>query len=226
MAEKKLIFKNGRVYAITPPSFTLNDSWLSALAKLLAGGVGCLQLRLKTADGKPERRKIIEYAPRLKKVCAEFKTPLIINDLPLQSLAAVADGFHLGADDPPMASIPAKLRRDKLIGISCGGSLAAARRAAAEGADYVAFGAFFPTATKADAELCPRDILTRWQSPVAPVAPVATVAIGGITAANCGNLAADYVAVSSYLWEHPLGPLAALTELKAGLSSSFAGGRG
>ena len=103
---------------------------------------------------------------------------------------------------------------DAMIGVTCHDSRELAMDAAEAGADYVAFGAFFPTATKATTHRPDPEILTIWQETV----EIPCVAIGGITAANAGALAragADFVAVSAAVWSHPQGPAHAVREILA-----------
>ena len=206
-------FAAGRIYAVTPPDFEADKEWLTNLRLLLAaGGVCCLQLRLKTAAGLPATGKIADYTPLLKEACSHFRVPLVVNDLP----QPMGDGFHLGATDPQPAALPAEAKAGKIIGISCQNDIKKAHAAAAQGADYVAFGAFFATATKANAVPCPRRILGEWRRQ----GGIPAVAIGGITAENCRSLReADYLAVSSYLWRHPKGAVSALESLKKSLKA-------
>jgi thiamine-phosphate pyrophosphorylase len=109
--------------------------------------------------------------------------------------------------------------RDAMIGVTCHDSRELAMDAAEAGADYVAFGAFFPTDTKATVHRPDPEILTIWQETV----EIPCVAIGGITASTAGALAragADFVAVSSAVWGHPQGPAAAVRELGDALAAA------
>ena len=108
------------------------------------------------------------------------------------------------------------------MGVTCKASYHLAMEAAEAGADYVAFGAYFPTATKETTTRAPLDLLGTWQS----VATVPCVAIGGITAKNCGPVAAagaDFLAVSSGVWAHPGGPAEAVRAYDAAIRTALAG---
>lgn len=208
-------FAAGRVYAITPPNFELAD-FLPTLEGLLGeGGVCCLQLRLKAADGTtPLGEKMADYAPKLKAVCRKFRVPLVVNDRPRGAIDC--DGFHLGDDDRPHHSLGGADAGENIVGVSCQNDIEKALAVAELGASYVAFGAFFPTATKPNAVSCPVSLLDDWQQR----GNIAAVAIGGITADNCGGLAAaDYLAVCSYLWSDPDGAPSALNRLKDNLKN-------
>ena len=109
--------------------------------------------------------------------------------------------------------------RDAMIGVTCHDSRELAMDAAEAGADYVAFGAFFPTATKETVHRPDPEILTIWQETV----EIPCVAIGGITAQTAGDLAragADFVAVSAAVWRHPEGPAAGVRALDRALSAN------
>jgi len=130
---------------------------------------------------------------------------LIINDRADLAKQVGAQGVHLGQSDTPLIEARALLGDEASIGITCHDSRHLALTAGEEGADYVAFGAFFPTQTKAVHHNPEPELLTWWQE----VTTVPCVAIGGITAVNCGKLVragADFLAVSAAVWNHEGGP--------------------
>jgi thiamine-phosphate pyrophosphorylase len=128
----------------------------------------------------------LERASRLLALCRRYHTPMIVNDDPDLALEAGADGVHVGEEDASCRAARERLGPDALVGVSCYDSLDAALQAQGAGADYVAFGAFFPTATKAPRARATPDLLraaaARLELPIA--------AIGGITAANARPLVA------------------------------------
>ena len=162
------------------------------------GHAALLQYRNKTAD--PALRR--SQAAMLRVLCDAANVPLVVNDEPEVAHAAGASGVHLGEDDGDLATARKLLGGDAIIGVSCYDDLHAAERAVAKGADYVAFGAFFPSGTKpqqrrrADTGLLAR----------AERLGVPRVAIGGITAENAGALVdagADLVAVIAGVFDAP-----------------------
>jgi len=171
---------------------------LGKVEAALAGGVAAVQYRDKSAD--VARRH--EQASELVVLCRQFGVPLIINDdLRLADLTD-ADGVHLGREDGSLKEARIILGKDKLIGASCYQSLDRARAAQAAGADYVAFGSFFPSPTKPDAGRADLALLRA----AAQAIQVPLVAIGGITLASAPALldaGADSLAVLSALFETP-----------------------
>jgi thiamine-phosphate pyrophosphorylase len=134
---------------------------------------------------------------------------VILNDRPDLAAALGCDGVHVGQGDAPVAQARRLMGPHAMIGATCHDSRHLAMEAAEAGADYVAFGAFFPTATKETTHRPDPEILTIWQETM----EVPCVAIGGITPDNAGDLAragADFVAVSAAVWKHPEGPAAAV----------------
>jgi thiamine-phosphate pyrophosphorylase len=164
--------------------------WAQAV---LAGGAVWLQYRDK---GRDRPRRLAE-AQRLLAACRRHGARLIVNDDVELALAAGADGVHLGRDDGELAAARAVLGDDALIGVSCYADLARARRLAAQGADYLAFGAFHPSPTKPAAAAAGTGLLREARALGLPL-----VAIGGITPDNGGALVragADLLAVVSGL---------------------------
>lgn len=166
----------------------------AAVEAALAGGASVIQYRDKTGD---QSRRMTEAA-MLADLCAMHSVPLIINDDIELSLTCHAAGVHLGADDADIASARNRLGKQAIIGISCYDSFDRARRAAHQGADYVAFGAFHSSSTKPTARHATPELLSASKSLGLPV-----VAIGGISPDNAPALigaGADSVAVISSLF--------------------------
>ena len=129
--------------------------------------------------------------------------------------------MHIGQDDAPYAEARRLVGPGRMVGVTCHDSRHLAMEAAEAGADYVAFGAFFPTATKAAPTRADPEILTVWQETM----QVPCVAIGGITAANARGLAqagADFLAVSAGVWAHADGPAAAVKAINAEIAAGLA----
>ena len=167
------------------------------VAQALAGGARLLQYRDKTGDY--ERR--LTEARAIRALCAARQVPLIINDDVGLAQAAGAAGVHLGEEDGDVAAARAVLGKDAIIGVSCYDSLARARELTAAGADYIAFGAFFPSPTKPHARRASFDLLRQ-----SAALGVPRVAIGGITPDNGQSLidaGADYLAVISAVFGDP-----------------------
>jgi thiamine-phosphate pyrophosphorylase len=180
------------LYAITPDHA---DGALlrRQVAQALEGGIAILQYRRKTARHASEARELAA-------LCRRSAVPFIVNDDLALALACGADGVHLGRDDGDIAAARAKLG-GKLLGVSCYGSLAAARDAVAAGADYIAFGSVFSSPTKPSAIRAPHSLFAEARSLGVPL-----VAIGGITLENAPQLmraGADALAVISDLFEAP-----------------------
>jgi thiamine-phosphate pyrophosphorylase len=177
------------LYAVTPDTED-TASLVRNVAAAIAGGAMLIQYRSKIAA--PDVR--LEQARALTSLCRERRALLIVNDSVDLARAVDADGVHLGRDDGEAAPARAALGADKIVGISCYRSLEIARAAEAGGADYVAFGSFYPSSVKPGAVRAALELLT--QAKQALTVPV--VAIGGITAENGGELVragADALAV-------------------------------
>jgi thiamine-phosphate pyrophosphorylase len=182
------------LYAITPQAAD-TASLLAMTQQALAGGARLVQYRSKTDDAALR----LEQARSLARLCADFDVPFIINDYPDLALEVDADGVHLGKGDVPITEARRKLGPGKIIGISCYERLEHAVEAERQGADYVAFGAFFASVTKPDAVSAPPDLLHYAKQKLR----LSIVAIGGIIPENAGELirqGADAVAVSNALF--------------------------
>jgi len=190
-----------RLYLVTPSTFD-PAPFADRLAEALdAGDVACVQLRLKGADDDAIRRA----ADRLRPVAQQRDVAFLMNDRPDLALATGCDGVHVGQEDASYAEARQILGLGRIIGVTCHASRHLAMEAAEAGADYVAFGAFFPTTSK-DAQHHADPEILRWWS---EIMTVPCVAIGGITPENCAPLVAagaDFLAVISAVWDHPQGP--------------------
>lgn len=207
-----------RLYLITPPRIDDLAAFGHQLAAALEGGdVGALQLRLK---GAPD--EVIEAAARVLAPMARVRDiALILNDRPDLAAKLDCDGVHIGQDDASYAEARRLVGAERIVGVTCHDSRHLAMEAAEAGADYVAFGAFFPTTTKEAKTHADLEILEIWQETM--VAPC--VAIGGITPANCRPLVtagADFIAASSAVWTHPAGPQAAVAAFNAEIAAGLA----
>ncbi|MGS1018075.1 thiamine phosphate synthase [Allosphingosinicella humi] len=193
-----------QLYLISPSS--IGDDFAGALEKALEGGpVAAFQLRLKDADDAT----ILREAARLIPICAAHEVAFILNDRMDLAKACGADGVHLGQGDGDPREARALLGPSAQIGVTCHDSRHLAMEAGEAGADYVAFGAFFPTTTKETVHQPDPSILGWWST----LFEIPCVAIGGITPANAPILVeagADFLAVSSAVWNHPEGPAAAV----------------
>jgi thiamine-phosphate pyrophosphorylase len=205
-----MTFAACRLYLITPPVIDDMPAFLVALeAALSAGDVAALQVRLKDV---PDAR--IEGAVRaIAPITQRHGVAVILNDRPDLAARLGCDGVHIGQEDGSVAQARKAVGPNGMIGVTCHDSRHLGMEAAEAGADYVAFGAFFLTATKETATPRPEiEILSIWQE----VMQTPCVAIGGVTADNCRPLVeagADFLAVSAYVWAHPQGPAAAVTAL-------------
>ena len=194
-----------RLYLISPPALE-PQSFAALLAEALdAGDVACVQLRLKNANDDAIRRA----ADILRPVAQQRGAAFLMNDRADLALACGCDGVHVGPEDTPYAEARALLGSERIVGVTCRDSRHEAIAAAEVGADYVAFGAFFPTRTKEAKARAEPEILRWWSE----IMTVPCVAIGGITPENCTPLVkagADFLAVVAAVWDHPQGPGAAV----------------
>lgn len=195
-----------RLYLITPPSLPDLDAFAQALeAALGAGDVAALQIRLKDVSDDAIRAAVRRLAP----IAQAHETAVILNDRPDIAAELDCDGVHVGQGDASYAEARRLVGRDRVVGVTCHDSRHLAMEAAEAGADYVAFGAFFDTATKAAPTRAEPEILTIWQETM----QTPCVAIGGVTVEHAQELAqagADFLAVSAGVWRHPQGPAAAV----------------
>lgn len=194
-----------RLYLITPPRLDPQPFGETLKAALDAGDVACLQLRLKEVADDQIARAVEVLMPLTQSRDVAF----ILNDRADLAKSLGCDGVHIGQEDTPYAEARSLLGKDRVVGVTCHNSRHHAIEAAEAGADYVAFGAFFPTTTKDPKTSCEIEVLTWW----AEMMVVPCVAIGGITVENAAPLieaGADFLAVSAGVWSHPAGPAAAV----------------
>lgn len=207
-----------RLYLITPPSIDDLAAFGRDLAAALdAGHVAALQIRLK---GAPDET-IAAAVAALKPIAQSRGVAVILNDRPDLATQLGCDGVHLGQSDAPLKDARALMGTDAMIGVTCHDSRHLGMEAAEGGADYVAFGAFFPTTTKDAPTVADPEILSIWQD----VMEIPCVAIGGITVDNARGLAAagaDFLAISAGVWTHPDGPAAAVAAIEAEITAGLA----
>ena len=183
-----------QLYLISP--LDVGGPFPERLARALgAGPVAAFQFRVKGIDEHEAAR----LAEPLQRICGDADCAFIVNDSIALARRLGADGVHLGQEDGLVAEARERLGREVQIGVTCHASRHLAMQAGEAGADYVAFGAFFPSETKAS-EHCPDlELIEFW----AAVFELPCVAIGGITPANCAPLVtagADFLAVSHAVW--------------------------
>ena len=204
-----------QLYLISP--LDVGGQFPERLARALdAGPVAAFQFRVKGIDEHQAAR----LADPLQRICGDREVAFIVNNsIPLARRLG-ADGVHLGQSDGTVAEARERLGKEAQVGVTCHNSRHLAMEAGEAGADYVAFGAFFPTTTKAVAHRAEPEILTWWQS----LFELPSVAIGGITPANCGDLVragADFLAVSGAVWSGD--EVAAIRAFNAAIELSEAG---
>jgi len=197
-----------QLYLISPPA--IEADFVDQLRAAFDGGaVAAFQLRLK-GFGEHE---IARLAEPLQRLCAERDVAFIVNDSITLAKRLGADGVHLGQGDGDPKEARRILGPSVQIGVTCHDSRHLAMEAGEAGADYVAFGAFYPTTTKAVEHHADPEILSWWST----LMELPCVAIGGITADNAAPLVAagaDFLAVSGAVWNHPDGPVAGVAAFK------------
>ena len=197
-----------RLYLISPPDIggDKTAAFAEQVAAALDGGdVACLQLRLKDVADDVIRRA----ADILRPVIQERDVAFIMNDRPDLAVETGCDGVHVGQDDWGYDEAREALGHDAIVGVTCHSSIDLAMAAADQGADYVAFGAFYESNTKQRNFVADPAILRQWQD----MTVVPCVAIGGITVENCPPIVEagpDFVAGAGGVWSHTDGPAAAV----------------
>ncbi|MFO1242137.1 MAG: thiamine phosphate synthase [Rickettsiales bacterium] len=221
-----------QLYLISPPQIENLPAFAKTLTEILEaakGTVGSFQLRLKSDQKEPasgkltlppaSRDSVLKAAELLIPICHQFEIPFILNDQPQIAKECGADGVHIGQEDGDMKATRIIVGEDAVIGVSCHDSRHLAMEAGEAGADYVAFGAFFPTTSKTEAAqkvwgVPTPDIIKDWvETTVVPC-----VAIGGITPQNCRPLVeagADFLAVITCIWNHKESPTKAVSEFSS-----------
>ena len=202
------INKKKFVYLISPNK--IHKSFYKELDKVLKlNTVSFFQLRLKKYCFN---QKLI-IGKKIKKICKKYKVKFLINDDVILAKKIDADGCHLGQKDMPISNAK-KMLRKKIIGITCHNSLNLAKKAISNKADYLAFGAFFPTKTKKVSFKANTSILRK----VKKISNIPVVAIGGINSNNYKKLLlnkANFLAISGYIWNNKkYNPQEALEKLK------------
>lgn len=199
-----------RLYLITPPKLE-GKPFAEQLKRALSGGdVSTLQLRLKDVTDD----EILRASDILMPIAQRAGVAFILNDRPDLAAKIGADGVHVGQEDATYADARAAMGANRIVGVTCHDSRHLAIEAAEAGADYVAFGAFFPTATKEPKTRTEPDLLKWWSETMV----VPCVAIGGITVENCRPLidaGADFLAVAAGVWDYAKGPTAAVKAFNA-----------
>ena len=195
-----------RLYLISPERMDHPSLFAAHLRAALDGGdVAAFQLRLKDVDDSA----IARAADTLRPVCQQRDVAFFLNDRPDLALKLDCDGVHVGQEDMPCREARRIMGPGRQVGVTAKASRHLAMEAAEAGADYVAFGAFFPSGTKA--VTTPADLeIVRWWS---GLMEVPCVAIGGITVDNCRPVieaGADFLAVAGGVWNHKDGPGAAV----------------
>lgn len=204
-----------RLYLISPPAIELETFLPAFEAALGAGDVACFQLRLKDIPDQDVKR----IAKALLPIAHAHDVAFLLNDRPDLAIKIGADGVHVGQEDAPYEEARRIMGPDGIVGVTCHASRHLAMEAGEAGADYVAFGAFFPTSTKETKHTADADLIAWWSE----VFVIPCVAIGGITPENCGPIVeagADFIAVSSAVWSHPEGPAAAVKAFGAAIEAN------
>ncbi len=202
-----------RLYLVTPTS--AGPDFADTLAAALdAGDVAAVQLRLKDVADDHWRRTVDALRP----VAQSRAVAFLLNDRPDLAVDTGCDGAHVGQTDTA-AAVARKQLGALTLGVTCHDSRDLAMQAGDDGADYVAFGAFFPTTTKDAPTMADPELLLWWSD----LMELPCVAIGGITAANCAPLVtagADFLAVVGAVWAHPDGAAAGVRALNAAIAEA------
>ena len=213
-----------RVYLITPerldpvPFADLLAAALDAGGQPASGldpGVAAVQLRLKNIDDDSWRRAIDALRP----VAQSRGVAFLLNDRADLAKATGCDGAHVGQEDMAAREARRVMGPELTLGVTCKGSRDLAMQAGEDGADYVAFGAFFPSGTKDVTRFVDPEILQWWSE----LMELPCCAIGGITPQNCAPLVqagADFLAVVGCVWQHPDGPAAGVRALNAAIAAA------
>jgi thiamine-phosphate pyrophosphorylase len=197
-----------QLYLISPEKIELQNFKTSLDEALSSGHVAVFQLRLKNIPDE----EIITAVKTLMPICHQYGVQFILNDNAALAAKVGADGVHVGEEKDGTYDDARKIMGKKIVGVSCYGDIDRAIDFSEKGADYVAFGAFYPTTTKTPKAQPKPDILEWWvRNSTTPC-----VAIGGINAENCAPIVkagADFIAVVSAVWGHQKGVKFAVEEL-------------
>ena len=205
---RKFRLNNKFIYLISPNKIK-NKSFYKELVEIFKlNKVAFFQLRLKKESKK---RKLI-VAKKIQKLCKKYKVKFIINDDPLLTKKINSDGCHLGQKDMNILKAR-KILKDKIIGITCHNSINLAKRAISDGANYLAFGAFYSSKTKKVRYKARLRVLSLAKE----ITKTPVVAIGGIKDTNYKKLLlnkANFLAISDYIWNNKkLNPREAINKL-------------
>lgn len=184
-----------QIYLISPPEINLLDFQKKLAATLSTEKVAAFQLRLKNIPAQ----EILTAAKTLLPICHNYGVPFILNDHTEIARDIAIDGVHVGKDDLAIKDIRKEFDKDFIIGASCYNSQELAIKAVEDGANYVSFGAFFPTATKKNTVTASIDILNWWRS----VTNIPCSAIGGINQSNIKQISTaqpDFICMISAIW--------------------------
>ncbi len=202
-----------RLYLITPP--TLPANFADQLAAALdAGDVAAVQMRLKDAPDDV----VLKTIEKLRPIVQSRDVAFLLNDRPDLAVKSGCDGAHVGQTDMAVKQAR-KILGDLTLGVTCHNSRHLAMEAGEAGADYVAFGAFFPTTTKEPPEMAEIETLRLW----AETMEIPCVAIGGITPETCAPLVqagAEFLAVVGAVWNHPQGPAAGVRAMLGAMAAA------
>ena len=183
------------LYVITDEYLTPDETVHDYVKEALKAGASIVQYRNKTKSDE----EVEEVCRTLQELCSEHNVPFIIDDRPHLAAKIHADGIHIGKDDMPIQEAR-KIFPKGIIGVSCYGSIRKAKEAQDEGADYVAFGSFFPSPTKPHSGVISLNVLHKAKESV----EIPVCAIGGISQTNIGEIAAtrtDMISVVSAAFE-------------------------
>ena len=205
-----------QLYLISPPQIGNPDEFLRTLDEIVqTGAVSSFQLRLKDI----ENRDIAKLGKPIFELLQSAGIACIMNDHARLARDTHADGVHLGQNDGTISEAREVLGKTAIVGVTCHSSRHFAMDAAEKGADYVAFGAFFDTPTKVTQHRADLETLSWWQE----LMEIPCVAIGGINVQNALPIikaGADFIAVSSCVWNNPKGAKTAILELNEVLESA------
>ena len=186
------------LYAIADTQFLDDAQLVPAVEAAIAGGARVVQYRDKKHPPDIRRR----HAKKISDLCRRHGVPFLVNDDVALAMETGADGMHLGRDDLPLAQAREQLGADSLIGMSCYNELERALTAQQQGANYVAFGSFFPSRTKPEAVRATPELLREARLRL----NIPIVAIGGITPENGAALieaGADMLAIIEGVFAQP-----------------------
>jgi len=204
-----------RLYIITPEKFDLSR-FPDLLAQALDGGdCAAVQLRIKNETDDTWKRCIDALRP----VTQSRGVAFLLNDRADLVAATGCDGAHVGQEDMAAKQARAIMGPDLMLGVTCKSSRDLAMQAGEDGADYVAFGAFYPSGSKQVTNLADPDILRWWSE----MMELPSCAIGGITADNLAPLVqagADFLAIIGGVWNHPDGPAGGVRAINAAIAAA------